>query len=244
MTKFDNGEGGAPLISIILICLNSSKTIEQTLQSIVNLDYPNIELIVIDGASSDGTIAILNRYSQYIDRLVIEKDKGIYDAMNKGAKLATGEFLYFVGSDDIVINSWNNLIGKLKSKNTVYYGNVYFPISNRIFDGKYGYLRLLTRNISHQAIFYPKAVFEKYQYSEQYPLLADFHLNLMINSDRGFKFKYIDFLVAVYSEKGASKDTYDKQFVKDHLKIIKDNYRFIVYLYTWLRMTIAKLLTK
>jgi glycosyltransferase involved in cell wall biosynthesis len=154
-----------PLISVILICLNGAGTIGLTIQSILNLDYPRIEFIVIDGDSNDGTHEILEKYKNNIDTLIIEKDNGVYDAMNKGIKLAKGEFLYFIGSDDIVLNSWNNLTGRLKPGNTIYYGNAYFPISNQIYLGKVSYFKLLTINICQQAIFYPRTVFEKYQFS-------------------------------------------------------------------------------
>ena len=229
-----------PLISIILVCLNSEKTIEQTIQSIIHLDYPNIELIVIDGDSGDGTPDILNSYKRFINRLVVEKDSGIYDAMNKGVKLAAGDFLYFIGADDIIINSWGNLSGKLKLSNTVYYGNVYFPVTNQIYDGKFSFTRLLNKNICHQAIFYPKAVFEKYQYTNEYPLVADYYLNLLINSDPDFKFKFIDVLIAVFSEKGISNNMHDNKFHKDHLKIIKENYSYIFYIYLYLRKIYEK----
>jgi glycosyltransferase involved in cell wall biosynthesis len=230
-----------PLISIILVCLNSRRTIEQTIQSIVNLEYPSIEFIVIDGESTDGTIEILNKYSQFISRLVVEKDSGVYDAMNKGTKIANGDFLYFIGSDDIIVNSWQNLIGKLRSRNTVYYGNVYFPLTNQIYDGKFSYVRMLTKNICHQAIFYPKTVFEKYQFLNEYPLLGDFHLNIIINSDSNFRFKFIDILIAIFSEKGMSTNDIDKKFQDDHLKIIQKHYSIVIYLYIYLRLSISKL---
>jgi glycosyltransferase involved in cell wall biosynthesis len=230
----------APLISIILVCLNAGKTIELTILSIINLDYPSIEFIIIDGESNDGTRSIIDRYKSYIDRVIIEKDNGVYDAMNKGTKIAKGEFLYFVGSDDIVVNSWHNLIGKLKFRNTIYYGNVYFPVTNQIYLGKVNFFRLLTINICQQAIFYPRAVFEKYQYSCNYPVQSDYHLNLLINSDPDFKFKYIDLLIAVFSEKGISTMNIDRNFVRDHLMIIKKHYPFFIYIYTRIRLSLWK----
>jgi glycosyltransferase involved in cell wall biosynthesis len=229
-----------PLISIILVCLNSVKSIEQTLLSIINLDYPKIELIVVDGESEDGTIDILKKYEAHINCLVIEKDNGIYDAMNKGLLIAKGDYIYFTGSDDIIVNSWMNLKGKLKSNNTIYYGNVYLPFSNRIYDGRFSFFKLLTKNISHQAIFYPRSVFKKYKYSDKYLLVADFHLNLLINSDRNFKFKYINLLIAVYSEKGTSTGRPDINFLNDHREIIKSNYCPIVYLYIWCRKVLSR----
>lgn len=230
-------------ISIILVCYNSVKTIEQTIQSIIHLDYPNLEFIVIDGKSTDGTVEVLHKYSEHIDQLISEKDNGIYHAMNKGIKIAQGDYFYFIGSDDVIINSWNLLMGKLISKNTIYYGNVYFPSSNRTYDGKFNSIKLLTKNICHQAIFYPRSVFDKYQFSEDYPLLADFHLNLILNSDKSFKFKYLNFLVAIYSEKGISNNKSDRRFLEDHIKIMNGHYSFVIYFYIYVRKILSKYFT-
>lgn len=87
--------------SIITVCLNSEKTIERCLNSVVNQSFVNFEHIVIDGVSKDGTLDIISKYNVAI--CVSEKDKGIYDAMNKGASLATGEFILFLNSDDEIL---------------------------------------------------------------------------------------------------------------------------------------------
>lgn len=229
-----------PRISIILISLNCKTTIKRAIQSVLDLDYPKIELIVIDGKSTDGTADILKSYGNLIDCLVIEKDNGIYDAMDKGIRVANGDFLYFLGSDDIIINSWKNLAGKLKSANTVYYCNVYFPVTNQIYSGHFSKLNLLTKNICQQSIFYPRNVFKKYNFSPDYPLLADYHLNLILKSDPDFRFEYIDLLVAIFSEKGMSTYQKDKKFLKDRLEIIRQNYSLPFYLISLLGLTIKK----
>jgi glycosyltransferase involved in cell wall biosynthesis len=239
-----NTDENNPLISIIMVCLNSRKTVERAIQSVIDLEYPNIEFIVIDGESTDGTIDVLNKYGDYIDSLVVEMDKGVYDAMNKGTKIANGDFFYFVGADDIIINSWHHLIGRLKSQDTIYYGNTYFPVSNRVYDGRFSKIKLLTRNICQQAVFYPRVVFEKYHFSEAYPLWADFHFNLILNSDPDFKFKYINILIAVFSEKGISTTKTDTKFMDDRLNIIKEKYSFILYIYCLARTTLRRLLKR
>jgi glycosyltransferase involved in cell wall biosynthesis len=90
-------------ISIITACYNSAATIEDTLKSIAAQDYKNIEHIIIDGASSDDTLAIVNRFS-HITKVISEKDKGIYDAMNKGISIATGDVIGILNSDDVYVN--------------------------------------------------------------------------------------------------------------------------------------------
>ena len=115
-------------ISIITVCYNSSKTIEKTFQSIKNQSYQNIEYIVVDGASSDDTLKIIKNYNSCISKYISESDKGLYDAMNKGIALATGDIIGILNSDDIfhsnnIIQELTNIISKNKSCG-VFLGNV------------------------------------------------------------------------------------------------------------------------
>jgi glycosyltransferase involved in cell wall biosynthesis len=87
-------------ISIITITYNSSKTIEQTLRSVLDQTYQDIEYIIVDGASTDNTLEIVNKYKSRISRIVSEKDNGLYDALNKGITLATGDVIGILHSDD------------------------------------------------------------------------------------------------------------------------------------------------
>ncbi|MDI9881150.1 glycosyltransferase family 2 protein [Flectobacillus longus] len=91
-------------ITIITVSFNSEATIRQTIDSVLSQDYPNVEYIVVDGASKDGTVDILKSYGDRI-KYISEKDKGIYDALNKGLKLATGDVVGTIGSDDFLPNS-------------------------------------------------------------------------------------------------------------------------------------------
>jgi glycosyltransferase involved in cell wall biosynthesis len=92
-----------PLISIITVCLNSEKTIEETILSVINQTYNNVEYIIIDGGSLDGTREIINKYKNKINYLVSEKDDGLYFAFNKGIKFVNGEMFGYVNSDDILM---------------------------------------------------------------------------------------------------------------------------------------------
>ncbi len=87
-------------VSIITISYNSAETIEDTIKSVVSQDYPNIEYIIIDGASKDTTLSIVDKYKDKIAKVISEKDKGIYDAMNKGVQNATGDIIGILNSDD------------------------------------------------------------------------------------------------------------------------------------------------
>jgi len=91
-------------ISIITVCYQAGKTLEQTIQSVLSQTYDHIEYIVIDGASTDNTPQILEKYSDRLDIMVSEKDQGIYDAMNKGIDLATGDIVGFLNADDLFMH--------------------------------------------------------------------------------------------------------------------------------------------
>jgi len=90
----------APLVSIVTVVYNGAATLERTLQSVLGQTYGNIEYIVVDGGSTDGTLDLLGRYADRLDLWVSEKDKGIYDAMNKGVALCTGEWVALINADD------------------------------------------------------------------------------------------------------------------------------------------------
>ena len=91
-------------VSIITVCFNSEKTIEKTILSVLGQSYGNVEYIIIDGKSTDGTLSIIKKYNKDISTLVSESDKGLYDAMNKGIKMATGDIIGILNSDDVFYN--------------------------------------------------------------------------------------------------------------------------------------------
>ena len=90
----------SPKFSVITVTYNAEKVLEDTVQSVISQTYHHVEYIIIDGASKDGTLEIVNRYRNRINQLVSEPDKGLYDAMNKGIALATGDYLCFLNAGD------------------------------------------------------------------------------------------------------------------------------------------------
>lgn len=105
------------LISVVTVSYNAVSTIEQTILSVINQTYPNVEYIIIDGGSTDGTVDIIKKYADKIAYWVSEPDKGIYDAMNKGVVVATGEWINFMNAGDIFTDS--DVIDKLFHQNII-----------------------------------------------------------------------------------------------------------------------------
>ena len=101
-----------PQFSIITAVLNGKKTLEKTIKSVLQQEYKNFEYIIIDGGSNDGSLEIINRYKKRINKIVSEKDKGIYDAFNKGMRLAKGNYICIVNSDDILKKNALTIINK------------------------------------------------------------------------------------------------------------------------------------
>ena len=114
---FKKNEKIKPLITIITVTLNSQKHLEETLISIFNQNYKNFELIIIDGKSNDKTLSIIKKYEHKIDYWMSEKDKGIYDAFNKGMNLARGQYIGIVNSDDLLNKNALTLLIKYIKKN-------------------------------------------------------------------------------------------------------------------------------
>ena len=92
-------------VSVITVCFNAAPTIERTIRSVCSQTGANVEYIVVDGGSTDGTLEILGRHAGRIDRLVSEKDEGIFDAMNKGIGLSSGDVVYFLNADDYFVDA-------------------------------------------------------------------------------------------------------------------------------------------
>jgi glycosyltransferase len=118
-----------PKVTIITVCYNSAKTIEDTIQSVINQTYDNIEYIIVDGLSTDNTLEIVNNYKDKIAKVVSEKDAGLYDAINKGIDLATGEIIANLNSDDFYID--NNVIADVvkkmeEEKSDTLYADLYY----------------------------------------------------------------------------------------------------------------------
>lgn len=225
-----------PLISIIIPTYNSSKTLKACLDSVFeqNAYY---EVVIIDSASTDGTLKLLEGYTaKHVNiKVYSEKDKGIYDAMNKGMDLAKGEWLFFLGSDDVFYNKDVLTTISKKLTNTdreVVYGNVEivgdtaWAKNGEIYAGKFTTEKLLNQNICHQAIFYKRDFMLEHigYYNLDYVKSADWDLNLRFWAKT--KFAHAELTIVKYSVAGFSGNTGDANLSKDFVNNVMRYFNF------------------
>jgi glycosyltransferase involved in cell wall biosynthesis len=213
-----------PLISVITTTFNSGEKIAATVASVLSQPKELYEFLVIDGGSTDDTLAHLRAQGPAL-RYLSEPDEGIYDAMNKGIRLTSGEFLYFLGAGDrllpggleAVAAEISKLAGQSRTtRPTLLYGNVNLSNESRPYDGRFDRFKLLRRNICHQAIFYQRSVFERLGfYNTKYRFLADWEFNIRCFNDRGIRKRYVPLRIADYEGGGKSITTPDPAFYAD-----------------------------
>lgn len=217
-----------PLITIVMPVYNAGEHIEQVLDNITTQTFLRFELLVIDALSTDGTGDMVAKRSSLDPRirLIAEKDLGIYDAMNKGIRQASGEWLYFMGADDRFDNPGvlENVSKFLKNEIELIYGDSLWMPGEDLESGVCDPDTLLHRSINHQRIFYRKSLFEKWGgYDLQYPVAADHELNIRFFCNRQIQKLYIPFLVAKYHAGGYSAGKIDAVFWKNWKAIFYAN---------------------
>ena len=215
-----------PLVSIITPVLNGAKYIEETILSVVNQTYSNIEYIIIDGGSTDGTLDIVYKYQHKIEIVISEPDEGIYYAMNKGILLCSGELIGIINSDDFYsINTVQIIVNKYLSARGVgvFYGDMVVVDSEShkesyvVSDHK-KVLKRLSMWVPHPTVFIPKVIYNKYGvYDRRIKISADFHLIVKLLV-RDVSFYKIDAVLAYFRTGGV---TYNNSLDK-HRSLIKE----------------------
>jgi len=191
------------------------------MESVHQQYFRDFEHIILDGGSTDDTLKIVADWQlQHPNiRLDTGKDKGVYDAMNKGIAMATGEWLYFLGADDYFYqaNSLELIVPFLqKNEARIVYGDVYFESLGRLYDHRFDIEKILKANICHQAVFYHADVFKQIGgYDLNYRIAADYDFNLKCWLSGSIQYEYAPVTVAYYSSGGLSSVNKDESFIKD-----------------------------
>jgi glycosyltransferase involved in cell wall biosynthesis len=194
-------------LSIITVVFNGKKSIEKTIKNIANQNYENCEYIIIDGGSNDGTQEIILKYNDVVSDFITEKDKGIYDAMNKGIKLSNGEWIIFInGGDQINSLAFQDCLKELKASTAdIVYGNVLIEKNGELIDEKAMPLEIINycQSFCHQSSFVRRKLFTDNLFNLKYKICADYHwfLNAYIHKA---KFQYINYPISIFESGGIS----------------------------------------
>lgn len=222
-------------ISMITVCFNSEKTIEDTLKSVLNQSYKDYEYIIVDGKSKDKTLDIIKKYEKKFNsklKYISEKDRGLYDAMNKGIKMCTGDIIGIINSDDVIAD--NQVFKKVvdtfeKEKADGVYSNLLIKDENldkvvRTFiSGKGNYKKGFYP--PHPTLYLRKEVYNEIGYFNlNYRIAADYDFMLRVMKS-GKKLSYVDDIFTFMRSGGTSTDglkSYYKSF-KESYKVLKEN---------------------
>jgi glycosyltransferase involved in cell wall biosynthesis len=204
-----------PLITIITVVYNGASSIEQTIHSVTNYQYPYINFVVIDGGSTDGTVEIIRKYESKLTYWISEPDGGIYDAMNKGwEKADINSYILYLGSGDKLIR----LPDMEKFKNAdVIYGNV--MLGGKQFNSSVGFKLRLGNTIHHQALLVKKSIHPAPPFLLEYRVFADFDFNQRLYKS-GISF-IKDLSFSAYALEGGISSMTSK---KEMLKVVNKNF--------------------
>ena len=225
--------------TIVTVTYNCDKTLEKTILSVINQTYKNFEYIIIDGESTDKTIDIIRQYNKYLSSWISEKDNGIYDAMNKGIRMASGKWIIFMNSGDVFAN--NDVLQKVKiitskDDHDILYGNIFIE--------KKGHLILKEAAepcnkqrmyFCHQSAFTKTSILKEMPFDIRFKMSSDLHFFKRCYY-KHFKFKHIKQTIAIYDQTGIS-NTNRLAGLLDNVAVIKDidkapeKYKFLLKLY-------------
>lgn len=196
---------GTIKVSIITVVFNGAQHLQQTIESVLNQSYKNIEYIIIDGGSNDGTIDIIKQYSHRISTWISEPDHGIYDAMNKGIDMATGELIGIINSDDWYEPYAVEQVVSFYQGDTILYGlmrhiynevpiDIYAPFPDMIYK----------KMIPHPTCFVPATIYNSYgKFDLKYKSCADYQFFLRLKKV-GVEFRLLETVLANFRVGGFS----------------------------------------
>lgn len=232
------------IMTVITVVYNAANCLEKTIQSVINQTYKNIEYIIVDGGSNDGTLDIIRKYEDRITYWQSESDNGIYDAMNKAVNLTTGEWINFMNAGDIfyngyVIESVNNLI---KKNDDIVYGNS-FTYDNILLKIKNPSLwnMLCERMVCHQSIFARRKLFDEYHFDTNYKIVADRKwIAICLRNNK--KIRHLNIPVNYYDLNGVSGNRI--KYYKESQLLQKELYGILGLFFTFAKRFIKKIKLK
>lgn len=216
-----NSTSSQPLISVVMVCLNNDKYLEQTIQSVINQTYENIEYIIIDGGSTDSTLDIIRKYDHILDYWVSEPDEGIYDAMNKGWLVANDtSFVLFLGAGDRILKLPLD-IEKFGMCHVIF-GKVDLG-GGKFFDSRADIRLKLGNTLHHQALLINKSLNPEPPFNTKYKIYADFDFNQRLLK-QGIKFVHSDNFISYFMPSGVTSRACAKELLKESASVVRKNF--------------------
>ena len=212
-------------VSIITVCFNAAAVLENTIVSVLSQSFKSIEYIIVDGGSSDGTLDIINKYRNSIDKWVSERDNGVYDAMNKGVGYASGEWILFMNAGDSFYDadSLSRVFSKAYDESTgVIYGdvNLIFPNCGSILrrmDDLQGIAQPLS--VCHQSTLSRKELLTTHRFDLSYRIAADANFFYSLWK-KNIVFEYVPVCIANYEAVAGVSSTKFVRLFKEHARIV------------------------
>ena len=256
--RIKKSQKGKPLITIITVTYNCDNLLERSIKSVLNLSYDNIEFIIVDGESRDGTLKIIKKYNNYIDFWVSQKDTGIYNAMNKGSKFAKGDAIFFLNAGDKLKNKEFVSLINIFEKNKNLYGKNFVLCGTHIFTRGYPGFKFLEHNFipflgrlpSHQSMLIPRKLQLENLYDEKFPISADKDFKLKIYL-KNVNFIMKNYIVCLSLPGGKSQNMKSYLDLKNRtteiFSIFRKNYNFlwaIIYSFAFYMWNYRKIINK
>lgn len=218
-------KANSPKISVVTVVRNAVDALRSTVESVVAQTYDNIEYVIIDGASTDGTVDYVKKLGPRVDKFVSEPDKGIYDAMNKGIDASTGDFLIFMNAGDVFYST--ETVSKIFEGNEYSeFGVVYGDVAKMAFDGvavvkKAGEPRNSHRMFfCHQSAFYRREELVKEKFDISHRMSADIHqVKRLYKKD--VRFIRVDVPVAIFDTGGIS-NVRRSDGLRDNISVVRE----------------------
>ena len=213
-----------PLITVVTICYNSEDQIEKTIRSVISQNYSNKEYVVIDGASTDATLKIIDPFRNSINTFISEPDSGIYHAMNKAVSKATGEWIIFMNAGDVFLDNTilDQVSESLQKGIDVLYGDI-LVLKERNYEVKEAPTDISHFHrmpFCHQAVFTRTVLLKSFPFDEKYKLSADFKFYKQLKQER-VVFSRIPIPITIYDRTGISNSQRTKGLA-ENIAIIKE----------------------
>ncbi len=225
-----------PKISIITVNYNNRNGLENTIASVIEQQDFNFEYIIVDGNSNDGSKEVLNQYDAQISKWISEPDQGVYEAMNKGIHMSTGDYLLFLNSGDVlykptILKEVDKLIlGDID----LYYGNLIFVHNGqeklREYPKKLRFSYFMSRSLPHPGTFIRRSLFDDiFYYSEKFKIVSDWEFFIYAVCKQGASYKFLNTVISKFELDGMSNDPENKLTIEEERKIVLQKHFPVLY---------------